>query len=143
METIREMTLSDAEYNALNAQSANYRSILRLLIASGLNTYLKTDGKAPIDLVTNPADITGGESCMLFLKALADEAARLSQTNTLLKKEKEMRKSGKSVPIKDPEIPKSGIIFTSADQRRRFLQGLLIAFIVFVFISWAFFLSHG
>ncbi len=68
-----EHTLSDAEYKALNAQATNYRTLLRFFKASGIDDFLVNHKLVPLDLLITPDDLTGGESCILFLKAIADD----------------------------------------------------------------------
>lgn len=74
-----EMKLTNKEYAALNAQAANYRTILRYLKAAGFDNFLRETNRAAIDLVQTPDDTTGGESAMFFLKSIADECVNMDQ----------------------------------------------------------------
>lgn len=69
----------EKDYPALNAQSTNYRIILRFLVASGINEFLKARKLLPLDLMASPEDTTGGESAIIFLKAIADECNRMDK----------------------------------------------------------------
>ena len=103
-----DIKLSKKEYDALIAQSSNYRTILRLLKASGLDNFLKDHKLMPIDLLISPDDTTGGESINLFLKSIADECNKMDQKITdlsqalvdssiLLAKEKRKTEPKKSI----------------------------------------------
>jgi hypothetical protein len=71
------MEITEKTYPALNAQAANYRTILRFLIASGINEFLTARNRLSLDIMASPEDTTGGESAIIFLKALADECNRM------------------------------------------------------------------
>ncbi len=79
-----DMTLSDTQYQSLTAQSANYRTILRLLQAGGLNSYLRDRRLPPIDLELTPDDVTGGNSINMFIKSISDECNRMDKKITSL-----------------------------------------------------------
>lgn len=79
--SIQDMTLPNKEYEALNAQAANYRTILRVLKMAGFDDFLVEEKRAPIDLLTNPSDTSGGESACLFIKSIAEEASRIDIRN--------------------------------------------------------------
>jgi hypothetical protein len=76
---IDEVKLTNKEYNALNAQASNYRSILRYVKAGGLDNFLAEQHRAPLDLLQTPDDMTGGESIMLFMKSIAEECGNMDQ----------------------------------------------------------------
>lgn len=76
---LEDMKLSLKEYAALNAQASNYRVILRFLKASGIDNFLLDNKLARLDLMEFPDDTSGGESSILFLKAIADECNRMDK----------------------------------------------------------------
>ncbi len=69
-------------YPALNSQASNYRVIVRFLQASGINEFLQARKMLPLDLKATPDDTTGGQSAIIFLKALADEMNRMDKRIT-------------------------------------------------------------
>lgn len=108
-------TLSESEYSALNAQATNYRTILRFLKASGLDGFLVEKKLVPLDLLITPDDMTGGESSILFLKALADECHEMDDkiktlsealvaSNILLAREKKKVEPKKSISEEIKEL---------------------------------------
>jgi len=76
---LTDMKLSNKEYAALNAQAANYRTILRLVKIGGLDQYLKDKQLPPIDLLQTPDDMMAGDSINLFLKDIADNCNKMDQ----------------------------------------------------------------
>lgn len=72
----------EKDYPALNSQASNYRVILRFLIASGINDFLQARKMLPLDIKSSPEDTTGGESAIIYLKAIADECNRMDKRIT-------------------------------------------------------------
>src|SRR5258708_1067731 len=81
---VGDTLLSDKEFRSLSAQAANYRTILNLLKASGIDQFLEIRRMLPIDLELSPNDTTGRNSVNIFLKSIADECNRMDQKITSL-----------------------------------------------------------
>jgi hypothetical protein len=74
--------MDNKDYPILNAQSSNYRTIARFLIAAGINDFLTARKMLPLDLKATPDDTTGGQSAIIFLKAIADELKEMDMRIT-------------------------------------------------------------
>ena len=113
IQTVTSMEVPLSEYDALQAQAVNYRTIIHALLSKPeFQAYIRENGRILPNLVLTPTDETGGRSVVGFLDVLTNNYSKLKEGLLILEQRLIVLEQAKrAIPTqKAPNLPKKPTI---------------------------------